>query len=159
MSLVRPITIPSDTHRNEGNKQLFVGVPLSVLSYCWMPVYQVELIDWLPCAVSGFFGLKAIIHGLIAFRQDYNLRKMWEATKAPSQTAHDSGFATSEEIKAAGCYDCKGRILGTDIRGRPIGEPYKLKPTNSMITGAAGAGKTTCFSVGSCILSLFSSKH
>jgi hypothetical protein len=152
------ISRPTNTYYYEGNRLLFIAAPAAWITYTYIPSSNSEPLTWVICGVAGFIAAKCIISGLWAFRNDYHLTLMWETTQAPSQTAYDSGYATTAEIEAVGFYDAKGRLTGIDLDGRPLFLPHILKPTNSKITAAAGGGKTSCYCVPSCILSLFSVK-
>lgn len=152
------ISRPTREHWLRGNLEMFFAAPATGVCFWLWPNQYSEPITWVIFCILGFIATRCGWGAFIAFRNDYRLRTKYEISQTASNTAYDSRFATTAEIEAAGCYDGKGRILGNCLDGRPIFLPHRLKPTNSKITAAAGAGKTTAFCVPSCILSLFSAR-
>lgn len=153
------ISRPTKQYMWKGNWLIFWACPAAWLCYWFIPSEQSEPYVWAICGVAGFIAVRSVLSGYLAFLSDYRLFLKFEISQLASNTAYDSRFATAEEMRDAGCHDGKGRVIGLDMDGNPIFIPHKLRPAFTKIVAGTGGGKTSCFCVASCILSLFSAWH
>lgn len=149
------ISRPTNDYWMKGNWRMFCATPAALLCYRFIPSDDSEIYMWLICGVFGFISARFGLEALLLFRDDHRIRAKYKISQQPSNTAYDSRWATPEEMEAAGFYDGRGRVIGLDLDGNPLFIPHILKPPFTSIVAASGAGKTSCFCVASCILSLF----
>lgn len=147
-----PIARPSQSRLWQGNRLLFASV-----GFAWAADYlhaftAAEAAAWLGVGLCGYGALFCSIKGIAALVADYRLRKAFEVAQRPATDKHDSRWATEQEMADAGMYDGVGRILGTDLAGRLLFEPHRLKPTFGFISSPQGGGKTSTSVIASALL-------
>ena len=136
-----------------GNGWAFAAFGLAQLVWSFSPGPEASWPSW---TVAGVAGLGAGVSGakaVFALHDDYRLRKAWEEAQKPATDKFDGRYATRQEMAEVGMYDGIGRILGTDLEGRLLFEPHRLRPNFSFYLGPQGSGKTSTSVLPSSVLS------
>ena len=143
------------TNVQDANIKLFFAPPF------WYGLYYLQanpVWGYMQDNIASFLifvvAARLTYDGFISLLSDFRLRRDWTDAQLPSYSVENDngGWCTFEQLYAAGCYDGIGRILGTDMEGRLICMPHKLRPTHSWIEFPQGQGKTSCLVISSVLL-------
>lgn len=146
------ITRPSYKECAFANMQA-LGAFVSALIFQHFWSSQAGIFKYFVLFITGVLVAKLSWQAVWNFYQDYRNRLAWIKAQRPATEKHDGRYATYEEIKKAGMYEPKGRILGLDDEGRLLFIPHKLKPSFEYILSPQGSGKTSTRSMKSSLLS------
>jgi hypothetical protein len=130
-----------------------LGAFVSVLIFQHFWSLQAGIFKYFVLFITGILVAKLGWQAVWNFYEDYRTRLAWIKAQRPATEKHDGRYATYEEMKKAGMYEPKGRILGLDDEGRLLFIPHKLKPSFEYILSPQGSGKTSTRSINSSLLS------
>lgn len=147
------ITRPSYKECAMANMQAFGAFVSALIFQHFWASSQSGILKYLVFYVTAIAFVKLGWLAVRNFYQDYRNRIAWIKAQRPATEKHDGRYATYEEMKKAGMYEPKGRILGLDDEGRLLFIPHKLKPSFEYILSPQGSGKTSTRSINSSLLS------
>ena len=119
---------PSYAKITAANGLAFIAFGAGLVTWHLYPPPGAHWMQWAVFVCAFPVTLRLVVRAIRAFHDDYRQRKAWEKAQRPSTQKHDGRWATYEEMAEAGMYDGVGRLLGTDMEGRLLFEPHRLKP-------------------------------
>lgn len=153
------IVKPTRWHCAKGN--LFALGAAGLFLVCWRLSLDpgAEILSIGVGAFAGLIGAKLGFRALAAFYDDFRARRSAIVAAQPATEKYDGRLATEQEMADVGMYEPRGRLLGTDMQGRLLFSPYRLKPTFEFVLCPQGGGKTTTRVVASAAISPLLQSH